>query len=256
MKRKREDYLSDGVAKRRKIVDSNRSIDAKIEKNRQEALVRLYSKGNLPMRYFNGAAVPGEAKNLDGLVSMTALTTTATVYWPLCTNLNSATGGNGIATGTSKTTRIGNRIFLKSLHLKALLRLDNQVTAVPSSDLVRIIVGIDMQANGAMTAATDVLVSATASLSHRNLDQTQRFKILMDKYYTLNVASQNAATSNATSYRFVQKFFSFKEPIQVAYNGTTGDIGEVRSNNLFIIICDDLGFCSNKLQTRIRYSDT
>ena len=62
-----------------------------------------------------------------------------------------------------------------------------------ASNLVRIIVYLDRQCNGAAAGVTDLLESASY-LSFRNLANQSRFKFLYDKTIPINVVASTITT--------------------------------------------------------------
>jgi len=119
----------------------------------------------------------GEVKSLDLASTQYGISTTATIT-PL----------NLIRAGTSFFNRIGRKISMKSLHIKCFL------TAVRTAgfDYARIMVVYDSQTNGAVPTIADILqdcdqagTNSTSSLSSANLNNRDRFRIIMDERVVL-----------------------------------------------------------------------
>lgn len=137
--------------------------------------------------------------------------------------------------GTTDVTRVGNKIMIKNINLKGTLTLDDQGTGSIPNGIIRIIVFIDKQANGATAAVTDILKTATFA-SFRNMDQVDRFTILKDKVYTIRCQSSNALHTGASAIYFAM---SKKCNIPIHYSSTTGAITEIKSNNVGLLYIAD-----------------
>lgn len=187
-----------------------------------------------------GSARSAELKFLD-----TASSTLFTTAGAVNTNLNV------IPLSTTESGRIGRKITIKSIHIRGDI-IHNPISAVTASNLVRIIVIQDKQANGATFAVGDYLASANP-LGHRQLSNTDRFRMLGDT--TISLTSQAAESAG---YGEVRKKYTFykKCNIDVEYNGSNGVIAEQRSNSVAILMIADTGAVTTfSYNARIRYSD-
>lgn len=160
-----------------------------------------------------------------------------------------------IVQGTATSTRIGNKIKVCRLELRARAELlDSCVTGVTNHTLDFLSVGVqyrtmlrfvlvwDKQANGNVYAATDLLSfngasRDTAFEAFPNQDNKERFVILWDKFIdvspkTLHV---NTGTSPFRAYSLgASKLCSFEMDLSlpIMFKGNTGNIGDISSNNL------------------------
>lgn len=163
-----------------------------------------------------------------------------------------------IAQGVTESQRIGRKCTIRSMHWQASLTLPgaNGAASPPASDRVRVIVYLDRQCNGAAAAIGDILALNIID-SFRNLANQGRFQLLHDKFYPLNyqtLSSDNAGTQDACT---LIKNFSFykKLNIPIEYSGTTGAIGEIRSNNIGILLEGQVGVAGFNGRIRFRFSD-
>lgn len=175
-----------------------------------------------------------ELKHIDGIAAVAMLfQQTNTVCAP-----GSADGNlvllNACAQGTTAHGRIGERIQIKSILVRACIQVpDADVAQVSFSQCVRVMIVLDRQPNGLSFAVNDLLdTSHTASnvvTSGQNLTYRQRFKILCDRHYVL------AGASNAAEYLF--EYYA-KKNITVEYNGTsaTPTVAEIRTNALWLCL--------------------
>jgi len=102
--------------------------------------------------------------------------------------------------------------------------------------MLRVIVYVDKQANGAAAAITDIVKTA-ALASFRNMDQVDRFDILMDKVFKIGSGGTNALhTDEGKKYWKINKKCNYP----VHFSSTTGAITELKSNNIGILYLADV----------------
>ncbi len=146
---------------------------------------------------------------------------------------------NLIPQGVTEITRIGRKCTVTHINWRWKCTLaEFDATATPASgDIARLIMYIDKQANGATAAVTDILESANF-LSYNNLANSQRFTTLMDKKVTLNYACMASDGAGLVSGADVLRFGKFHKRcnIPLEFNSTTGAIGEIRSNNIGVLL--------------------
>lgn len=160
---------------------------------------------------------------------------------------------NLVPQGTTDQTRVGNKITIRNINIHAYSNNDDQTTLAFAGSNIRVIVYLDKQANGAAAAVTDILNTA-AITSFRNMDQVDRFVILVDKVVFNPVECANALhTSNQRHYWSVNK----KCNIPVHFSSTTGAITEVRSNNIGILYISDFasGNSAANGRARVKFTD-
>ncbi len=166
---------------------------------------------------------------------------------------------NKILQNTSETGRIGRNIVIKKIMFKGELNLKKQSGATgidTSHDNVRLIVYLDKQANGAIANTADILetVGGGSQNSFRNLANSKRFVILMDKKWQLhaNTSEGVGATYNsALVTRNVEYFINVNLPIE--FDSVAGAITEIQSNNIGILAISEVGKCNIAGTYRIRF---
>jgi len=114
---------------------------------------------------------------------------------------------SGIAQGDDMTNREGRSIKCNSLMIRHRSALDTSGTAGTQ----RVIIGIDWNSQTALPASSDVIVADTPTAQRTILTSKNRFKILMDKTYTLNI--------NGNREMCYQKYFKLGH--HIAFDGTT-----------------------------------
>ncbi len=152
-----------------------------------------------------------------------------------------------IAQGDTGSTRDGRKIVITGIHFKGRLQLD----AGNSGDMVRLVLYVDKQPNGATAATADYWATANGDTnSFRNLTETKRFRVLSDKTYVLN---QQSATVTQTIRRIE---YNFKVNIPINYTSTLGAITELQETNIGLMSSSqDSGIDLDGIW-RIRYQDT
>lgn len=165
---------------------------------------------------------------------------------------------NLIPQGVLQDTRVGRKCVLKSLHWHWTVDNPeaNKAASPNAGDSLRLIMFLDKQCNGAGISVTDILKSATYS-SHRNLSNRDRFTILCDKEVNLNYSGMASETSDTvTQARQVRSGTWYKKcNIPIEFSGTTGVIGEIRSNNIGLLAINITASADIGGIMRVRFSD-
>jgi len=160
---------------------------------------------------------------------------------------------NGVATGTDFTDRVGRKIYMKSISIR--FHIVPATTSQATGNYVRLLVIYDSQTNGAAPLVADVLRSASY-LSHMNLNNRDRFKILMDKTFCMNCTTYTAGALTAGSP--VPKKFNLYKKLshEVIFQGTANTVGSVATGGIFVIpiaAADDIDALA--FTSRIRFED-
>lgn len=215
----------------------------KIQQQRSQTQIPRNLVGTARISGAYRRSVPGsvEKKYLDTAIAWTGDNSTGMVQ-SICL----------IAQGTTDQTRIGTKLIVRNINIRWWATLDSQTTG-PNGQLVRLMVVQDLQANGAQAAVTDVLKSANQS-AFRNLDNDERFKVLYDKWQTINPTAQNAATSSALNVSQLKKV-NKKCYIPIVISSTTNDIANVKSNNIFVLGIATGAVSNISAQCRIKFTD-
>ncbi len=172
-----------------------------------------------------------------------------------------ATGGtitdsiNKIAQGTTEITRIGRKCTIKGINWRYVITLAGSTASGDTTDVVRVILYLDKQCNGATAAVSDILESGDFQ-SFNNLANKSRFRILSDKNYTLKARSGGGdGTTEDYGEDIVVDSFYKKCNIPVEFDSTAGAITEIRSNNLGVLLISQTGKTGFGSKIRLRYSD-
>lgn len=163
-----------------------------------------------------------------------------------------------IAAGTGESQRVGRKVWIKKIQMKYTVTLSatSGATIGAAKDRVRVILYHDKQCNGAIPAASIILQTVTVN-GFRNMENIGRFNILYDKIHVMNItAAAGDGGANDTPVIARQGQFYKNCNIPIEYSGTAGTIGEIRSNNLCILVVATDAEASQFLATvRLRYLD-
>lgn len=164
---------------------------------------------------------------------------------------------NLIVQGTGESQRIGRKVVIRKIDLRITAELKDvfQQNDIPKGDILRVILFVDKQANGANAVVTDILETAEIN-SYRNLSQVNRFKILYNGYFTLN----RLGTSKDDDFKSASPVYLLPTTkvhrdvnIEVEFSGTAGTISEVTSSNVGILFITEGNRAEVRVKFRIRY---
>lgn len=165
---------------------------------------------------------------------------------------------NLIPQGVTESQRIGRKCTIKAIQWKGSIRLAEFVgSSLQPGMVLRMMVLMDKQCNGAAPTVTGVLETAHI-YSYLNLVNSGRFKVLSDKTYRMDskTSAGNGAANDNSSTRQPFNFYK-KCNIPLEFDGATGAITEIRSNNLFILLIGE-GIQDNmslESKIRLRFTD-
>jgi len=155
---------------------------------------------------------------------------------------------NGIAEGAGQFNRIGRKVQLKSLYLTGMIE---SIRTQADDDMARIMVIYDRQTNGLVPGITDVLQSvqqdgtttSSGALDHLNLNNSERFLVLMDKRvllpamtWTAGVITNNGLLSTAGGNFLFKKFIKLKN-LETHFKGTAAPtvVAQIATGSLYLV---------------------
>ncbi len=164
---------------------------------------------------------------------------------------------NKIAQGTTEVTRIGRKCTIQNINWRFEMVLSAATAKASTSELIRVILYLDKQCNGATAAITDILEAADYQ-SFNNLANKSRFRTLMDREYTLvTQAGGGDGTTEDYGEDLVSDSFYKKCNLPIEFDSTAGAITEIRSNNIgVLIIAKTGGISAFSSKMRLRFSDS
>ncbi len=162
---------------------------------------------------------------------------------------------NLIAQGVTETTRIGRKCTIRQINWRFDIQINAATASTGTTDIVRILLYLDRQANGATASATDILESADYQ-SFNNLSNKNRFRTLMDRTYEMNcLAGGGDGTTEDYGQTVTEDSFFKKVNIPVEFDSTAGAITEIKSNNIGLLTISRSGKCSFVSKMRLRFTD-
>ncbi len=199
--------------------------------------------------YGRYAPLGGEKKFFD---------TVRAVHQPAVAGTISNLSLNLIPQGVTESERVGRKCTISKIMLRGNITTIAATAANATSNICRVIVYEDTQANGATAAVTDILESATEQ-SFNNLSNSMRFRILMDKRNPgyCPSGSGRGTTDTLAFGENVQDFFWSKScAIPIEFSATTGAITEIRSNNIGVLTIVSSAITDISYVARVRFSDS
>lgn len=170
---------------------------------------------------------------------------------------------NVIRQGTASFKRIGNTVTLKEIQIRMIISLNRLVENIvlPNSDILRVIVFVDKQANGVATAFNDVLntFGGQRILQPYNRMGNERIVILWDQYYEINYQALSLDSENLVSLCSVKQFDLLAKPLNIPIHWSdaneAGAIDTILSNNIGLMVFSKNGEAKLDYVSRILYED-
>lgn len=162
---------------------------------------------------------------------------------------------NLITQGTGDSNRLGRACTVTSISWRYRVRLENQTQVADGTDVIRLVLYLDKQSNGATAAVTDILESANYQ-SFLNLANKKRFRILHD--CTMAISTGGAAGENAafeTSPKEEVGAYYGKVSIPLEFDASAGVITDLTSNNIGVLTISEQSMCSLDSKMRLRFID-
>lgn len=161
---------------------------------------------------------------------------------------------NGVAQGDDFTNRTGRKITMKSLYIRGVVK-NFDTTSGPT--LGRMLIVYDKQANAAAPTVADILKEAT-STSQFNLNNRDRFSIIMDKQWAVGCIDTTATQSFAAGPICHEYKLYKKLNLDTIFNGTGATIASIATGSIYMVIIGDVTTtqgCYFRLSSRIRFTD-
>ncbi len=140
-----------------------------------------------------------------------------------------------------------------------ILTLPTTVTAASTADTVRIVIYHDKQANGGEGTEATLWQSSDDLTDYRNIQNAQRYRILMDKTISINSnGGSGQGTTAALSWAAKQISFDFYKDMAmpVYFTSTGAGVAELTSNNIGMCTISRNGLCQLQGTGRIRFTDS
>lgn len=162
--------------------------------------------------------------------------------------------------GVQEDQRVGRNCVILKVEFNGTLTMPKEADGSKTGNVWRYILFLDRQCNGATAAAGNILEDPNQITSHYNLKEQGRFKILYDTGLKVINPSAGAFAGVNAEYCATKQKLSFMVPCNamIEYAGTTGNITEIRSNNIGqLVICQNIDNDPLLVYTvRVRYVDS
>ncbi len=163
---------------------------------------------------------------------------------------------NAIPQGVTENTRVGRKCTIRMINWRFTITIGPKTSASATSDVVRVILYLDKQCNGAAATVTGILETDNFQ-SFNNLANKSRFRILMDRKYDIMVLGGGGdGTTEDWSENKISDALYKKCNIPIEFDSTTGAITEVRSNNIGVLLLSEGGNAGFESKMRLRFSDS
>lgn len=171
---------------------------------------------------------------------------------------------NAYNVGTTANGAIGRRVLNRSLLLRMSIKIAD-ATNSPST-ACRVAVVYDREANGAAPAITDVWGTGAAqgTTCAANLDNADRFSILLDEKFTLQGIATNGAPVNYVQLQsmpyYLDRYVKVSLESVAKSNAFNGGISGIATGSIYLFAWSDIAAASNPPQvvaalSRVRFSD-
>lgn len=143
---------------------------------------------------------------------------------------------NGMAPGTSNSTRIGQKIEVTSIDYKLSYQITStdltEQTGIVNSDICAFAIVYDRQSNGGAPTWSDIFTNSTAinaPMGHRITANFERFEVLACERLLVSTAGTNVA--------YAERHVRCNHEVRYN-NGTAGTIADIQSGGLFVVFCN------------------
>lgn len=187
-----------------------------------------------------------EKKYIDTAVADYSCYTTAIV-----TPLNLCNEGTGVS------QRVGRKICVKSVQVRGIVKPFDGAT---QDSFSRVMLIWDKQVNGVLATPTEILSAATSE-SFMNLDNRERFVVIMDKKFVtggiVNTATQ--ALAGSPTVHVIEKYKKLPPGSFTIYDGTGSGIADINTGALYLLTVGDTTETNGaicRVACRVRYTDS
>lgn len=232
----------------REFTEMKRKASAQQPKGQRKGKKPKTRSGFSSVARTRGAAVQGEMKYFDTLLTATSLV--ASADWT-ATEFDSTTTGTFFcpSVGAAVNQRIGKSAKVMKLKIHGAINVAAQTdqTAADSACQVRMLLVQDTQTNSTQMQGEQVMTppaTATALLavnSFQNIDNFGRFKVLKDKTFTIQNPNFSWDGTNIEQTGLIKPFkFSVnfsKNPVVVRFNNTNGGtFADIIDNSFHLLV--------------------
>lgn len=221
---------------------------------------RSYSSAYMPADYggIRGAPQDRVGRGFRGTYSRSQaekkyIDTVAANY--VCDTTGSVTALNLCNEGTGVSQRVGRKICMKSVQVRGILK---PIDGSTSSCHARVMLVWDKQVNGVIATISEILSAATSN-SFMNLDNRERFVVIMDKHFAMGSVDATSGVSGSPTVTSINKYKKLPEGSYTIYDGTGAGIADINTGAFYLVTIGDTAAGDGALFTaacRVRYTDS
>lgn len=192
-------------------------------------VIKQMRKGNIR----SGGTLKPELKWFDTADTGTFGTTLVSI-------MNTNDTLNAIGQGSGASQRIGDKVIIRAIQMRMTVRSTGAITTAEDEAplVVRVIMIVDHQCNGALPLVADILEDTTDVNSWREMTTTSRFTVLMDKQITMNIQKTGEGAtdgSQAVTPMIRQCTFYKKLSMLSQYDAATANAIGSQTNNAILL---------------------
>lgn len=164
---------------------------------------------------------------------------------------------NGIAQGADFNQRIGRKSTMKSVIFNGnVFNLSTASLNAFNGAYTRLVIIYDTQPNsGSLPAGTDIFATNDPN-SPMNLNNRDRFQVLMDVRKQVSAFLMSATPALATGNPANAYFKKYKKcNKETIFSGTTGTIGAISTGAIYLCFVADAAVAAFDYYIRIRFTD-
>ncbi len=161
--------------------------------------------------------------------------------------------------GSGPDRRVGRKAMVTSISARYHIDVESIEDSgfFQNQDMIRVLIFVDHQANGAFPGILDILTTAEVN-AHRNLTNVGRFTVLMDRVHPA-INGSNAGDGTKNQYGLAVRHYTFFKKLKVPllFDGTSGNIAGMASNAISGAV---FSFAGSEVHyhavIRLRYTDS
>lgn len=172
-----------------------------------------------------------------------------------CDTTGTVTLLNGVSTGTDYNNRVGRVADYTAVQIRGSLSPQDLST---STTVARVMVVWDADPNGGTPSITDFLTAST-SLAFNNLNNRERFKVLIDEQHAVGAVTNTAtqALSLAPSVVSINRYVRIPK-VRTVYSGTGATAANIQNGAIWLVTIGDQAAGSGAIfsgAARVRFTD-
>lgn len=159
----------------------------------------------------------------------------------------------GLTQGTTANTRLGNKIFVRSIQIKGYMKCTGGAGGA-YGNVCRTVMFHDKQANGALPGATPSIFANDVVNSLRYPPGNPRYRILKDDVHRVFAFQATGGVADASVPNVVNWYVPINH--HVTYGGNLGTVADLTADNFGLgFIAQNAASCTYDYRIRVNFSD-